>query len=63
MKKIINGKRYDTETAIDEVGWDTIVSAMDDDAREQAHREVAPCTDLEFLEYYLEIAPHDIVIG
>ena len=51
------------QAAIDEVGWDTIVSAMDDDAREQAHREVAPCTDLEFLEYYLEIALHDLVIG
>lgn len=51
------------QAAIDEVGWDTIVSAMDDDAREQAHREVAPCTELDFLEYYLEIALHDLVIG
>nr|DAG48299.1 MAG TPA: hypothetical protein [Bacteriophage sp.] len=51
------------QAAIDKVGWNTIVNFMDDDAREKAHRDVAPCTDLEFLKYYLEIAPYDIVIG
>nr|DAQ95961.1 MAG TPA: hypothetical protein [Caudoviricetes sp.] len=51
------------QAAIDKVGWNTIVNFMDDDAREKAHRDVAPCTDLEFLKYYLGIAPYDIVIG
>ena len=34
---------------------------MDDEIREFVHREVAPCTDLEFVERYLQIA--DIVIN
>lgn len=51
------------QTAIDKVGWDEIVSFMDDDAREKAHGDVAPCTELEFLKHYLEIAPCDLVIG
>ena len=51
------------QAAIDKVGWDEIVSYMDDDAREQAHYDVAPCTELEYLKHYLEIAPCDLVIG
>lgn len=51
------------QAAIDKVSWGQIVSFMDDDARERAHFDVAPCTDLEFLKYYLEIAPCDLVIG
>jgi hypothetical protein len=43
--------------------WDAVVNMMDDDTREQVHRELAPCTELEFLQRYLEIAPHDLVIG
>lgn len=55
----------DTElqAAIDEVGWEEIVGYMDDDAREKAHRDVAPGTKLEYLKHYLKIAPHDLVIG
>lgn len=51
------------QAAIDKVGWNTIVNFMDDDAREKAHRDVTPCTDLALLKYYLEIASHNIVIG
>lgn len=51
------------QSAIDTIGWDEIVSRMDDDAREQAHSDVAPCTELEYLKRYLEIAPCDLVIG
>ena len=51
------------QAAIDKVGWGEIVSFMDDDARVKAHYDVAPCTDLEFLKHYLEIAPYDLVIG
>ena len=51
------------QAAIDKVGWNTIVNFMDDDARVKAHYDVAPCTDLEFLKHYLEIAPCDLVIG
>ena len=51
------------QAAIDKVGWDEIVSFMNDDAREQAHSDVSPCTELEYLKHYLEIAPYDLVIG
>lgn len=58
------------QAAIDKVGWGEIVSFMDDDARVKVHYDVtpfmddvAPCTDLEFLKHYLEIAPCDLVIG
>ena len=51
------------QSAIDTIGWDEIVSRMDDDAREQTHSDVAPCTELEYLKHYLEIAPCDLVIG
>ena len=51
------------QAAIDKVGWGEIVSFMDDDARERAHDDVAPCTELEFLKRYLEIAPCSLVIG
>jgi len=43
--------------------WDNIVSFMDDDAREEVHSELAPCSELEFLKRYLEIAKTDLVIG
>lgn len=67
---IDNGTSYITadedaelQAAIDTIGWDAIVSYMDDDAREQAHSDVSPCTELEYLKHYLEIAPCDLVIG
>lgn len=35
--------------------WDDIVTYMDDEIREQVHSELAPCTEEEFLNRYLEL--------
>lgn len=43
--------------------WDTIINFMNDEIREQVHAELAPCTELEFLKRYLELANEDIIIG
>lgn len=43
--------------------WDVLVNMMEDDAREAAADELAPCTELEFLTRYLELAEDDLVIG
>lgn len=43
--------------------WPVVEQLMDDDTREQVHRELAPCTELEFLARYLEIADDDLIIG
>lgn len=37
--------------------WDAIVRMMDDEKREQVHREMAPCTEEEFLTRYIELDP------
>lgn len=37
--------------------WDAIASYMDDDIRETVHSELAPCTEIEFLNRYLELDP------
>ncbi len=45
-----------TEKVVDldgnEYDWDTVVSYMDDDLREEIHREMAPCTNQEFFDAY-----------
>lgn len=51
------------EDAITTVGFYTIVASMDDETRELVHNKLAPCSEIEFLEAYLELAPEDIVIG
>ena len=38
-----------------ELGMDVLVNYMDDELREQVHRELAPCTDEEFLVRYMEL--------
>lgn len=43
--------------------WDAFVDMMDDDTREAVHAELAPCTELDFLARYLELAPYDLVLG
>lgn len=43
MKKLLN------------LGMDVIAKYMDDDIREQVHNELAPCSDEEFLEKYMEL--------
>ena len=35
--------------------WETIVSYMYDNYREDIHMELAPCTEAEFLTRYLEL--------
>ena len=37
--------------------WEAIVNYMDDDIREQVHMELAPCTNRQFIERYLELDP------
>jgi len=35
--------------------YDVAVALMDDELREQVHADLAPCTELEFLERYMEL--------
>lgn len=49
--------RYGEEFEIDQNLMDTIAIYMDDEKREQVHREVAPCTPEEFLIKYMELDP------
>lgn len=42
--------------------WQIIVETMDSDIREQVHSELAPCTRLEFLQRYLELAEEDLYV-
>lgn len=42
------------EYIIDNNLYNVAVELMDDEIREELHRELAPCTDLEFLEAYME---------
>lgn len=61
---IDNGTTHTTpDEAIKAVGMDTIVNYMDDDTRAAVHSELAPCSDLEFLRRYLELAADDLIIG
>ena len=43
--------------------WQLLTVAMDDDVREKVHLELAPCTNREFLNRYMEIATEDLIIG
>lgn len=66
MKQISinNGHSYiSPEEALKEISIETMANYMDDDAREQTAAELAPCSDVEFLTRYLEIAPDDLIIG
>lgn len=63
-----NGRSYMTaQEAMPEITsrnlWDAVISMMDADTRETVHNEIAPCTELEFLGRYLELASNDLVIG
>lgn len=40
-----------------------LANLMDDDAREQTHSELAPCTTREFMTRYLDLAKDDLLIG
>lgn len=68
LVSINNGKTFETAAEamaeIMERGlWDALVNVMDDDTREEVAAELAPCSEEEFLERYLELAPADLVIG
>ena len=70
MKRISidNGRTYMTAAeAMPEIAardvWDAVVNVMDDEPRETVHAEMAPCTELEFLARYLDIARDDLIIG
>lgn len=70
MKKISlnNGTTYlDAAEAMEEINarnlWDAVVGMMDDETREKVHAQLAPCTEKEFLNGYLENAANDLVIG
>ncbi len=68
MISLNNGATYETANdamaEINERGiWDEIVNLMDDDTLEQVAYELAPCTNLEFLARYLELAPADLIVG
>lgn len=61
---IDNGLTWvEPEEAIKQKDWAVIAHYMEDEAREKVHNEMAPCTDLEFLKRYLEVAENDLVIG
>ena len=66
MKQISinNGATYTTPAeALEEISLDTMAEYMDNDTREAGHNELAPCSEIEFLERYLEIAPDDLIVG
>lgn len=61
---INNGATYTTPVeALEEISIETMAEYMDDDTREAVCNELAPCSDLEFLTRYLEIALDDLIIG
>lgn len=45
MKVMLNGS---------EVDFEACVALMDDDIRESIHADLAPCTEQEFLDAYVE---------
>ncbi len=66
MKKISvdNGRSFvSPNEAIDTVQFQEIVMFMDNETREVVHDELAPCTELEFLTRYLELAKENLIIG
>lgn len=48
-------KRYGEEIEINTELMDTIATYMDNEKREQVHRELAPCIPEEFLKRYCEL--------
>lgn len=60
---IDNGATYVTvEEALEEISIETLAEYMDDDIREVVHSELAPCSDAEFLNRYLELAADDLIV-
>ena len=38
--------------------WEAVANYMDDDIREQVHMELAPCTNRQFIERYIQLDPN-----
>lgn len=67
MISLDNGNTWLTaEEAMPEIQerglWDAVVAMMDDEVRESVARDLAPCTEEEFLAEYLDRGG-EIVIG
>lgn len=61
---IDNGIHFtDAAEALKSIDFSSMVPYMDDDTREAVNAELAPCTELEFLERYLDLAPEDLIVG
>lgn len=60
---IDNGNTFvSAEEAIEGVGFEEIASYMDSDLKEKVH-SLEYDNDQEFLEKYLELSDHDLIIG
>ncbi len=58
-----NGRSFvSVQEAIEEVGFEEIVSWMDDEKREEVH-SMDFDGDVGFVEKYLEISEQDLIIG
>lgn len=62
------GKTYmSAEEAINEIGhrglWTVVFDRMDGKVCERLNRELAPCTEEEFLKAYLQAADEDLILG
>lgn len=57
MWRNADNEEFNFDAPENERTWQTIASYMDDDIREALHAELAPCTNTEFLEEYLEEDP------
>lgn len=67
MISLDNGNTWLTaEEAMPEIQekglWDAVVAMMDDEVRESVARDMAPCTEEDFLEEYMNRAGY-LVIG
>ena len=61
---IDNGRSFcEVEEVLQAIEWDVVVNYMDDNIRERVHDELAPCTEEEFLNRYLELSDDDLIIG
>lgn len=59
-----NGNTYCTvKEALEKHSLDVMLNYMEDEACEQVHNELAPCSDEKYLTRYLEIAKNDLIIG
>lgn len=66
MRKISidNGNSFvNPEEALQNIDLDSMTVYMDDDTREAVNADLAPCTDIEFLCRYLQLAEDDLIIG